>query len=236
MYRILVFEDTPEEAEALLGHIKRYGAEHGEQFQTTWERSAITLGEDSPRADLIFMDIEMPGVTGMDAATLLRTFDSVTPIIFVTNLAQFAVKGYEVNALDFIVKPVSYGAFSLRMAKALRVMRENRGSSIAVKTRGGIEILHVEGITYIEVMNHALTYHRTDGEPVVTRSTITEAEESLADKPFVRINKSFLVNMRHIASVHGQEVELFSGEVLPIGRSMRKAAVERIAAYLGSMG
>ena len=236
MYRILVFEDTPEEAEALLGHIKRYGAEHGEQFQTTWERSAITLGEDSPHADLIFMDIEMPGVTGMDAATLLRTFDSVTPIIFVTNLAQFAVKGYEVNAIDFIVKPVSYGAFSLRMAKALRVMRENRGSSIVVKTRGGMEILHVEGITYIEVMNHALTYHRTDGEPVVTRSTITEAEESLADKPFVRINKSFLVNMRHIASVHGQEVELFSGEVLPIGRSMRKAAVERIAAYLGSMG
>jgi DNA-binding LytR/AlgR family response regulator len=146
------------------------------------------------------------------------------------------VKGYEVNALDFIVKPVSYGAFSLRMAKALRVMRENRGSSIAVKTRGGMEVLRLEDVTYIEVMNHALTYHRTDGEPVVTRSTITEAEESLADKPFVRINKSFLVNMRHIASVHGQEVELFSGEVLPIGRSMRKAAVERIAAYLGSMG
>lgn len=236
MYKILIFEDTPEEAQALLGHIERYAAEHGEQLQATWERSAVALGPESERADLIFMDIEMPGVSGMDAATLLRTFDAVTPIIFVTNLAQFAVKGYEVNALDFIVKPVSYGAFSLRMAKALRVMRENRGSSIVVKARGGMEVLHVEDITYIEVMNHALTYHRADGEPVVTRATISEAEESLANRPFVRINKSFLVNMRHIASVHGQEVELFSGEVLPIGRSMRKAAVERIAAYLGSVG
>ena len=236
MYKILVFEDTPAEAETLLGHIERYGAEHGEQLQATWERSAITLGEDSPRADLIFMDIEMPGVTGMDAAALLRTFDDVTPIIFVTNLAQFAVRGYEVNALDFIVKPVSYGAFSLRMAKALRVMREMRGSSITVKTRGGMEVLRLDDVTYIEVMNHALTYHRTEGEPVITRSTITEAEESLADRPFVRINKSFLVNMRHISSVHGQEVELFSGEVLPIGRSMRKAALEKIAGYLGSAG
>ena len=169
MYRIVIYEDTESEARTLLGHIERYGAEHGVQFQTTWERSAFGIGIDSERADLIFMDIEMPGMSGMDAASLMRTFDTETPIIFVTNLAQFAVNGYEVDALGFIVKPVSYAAFSMRMAKALRVMRENRESSITVKTHGGMRVLGVEDITFIEVRGHELTYHLADGDGIRTR-------------------------------------------------------------------
>lgn len=233
MYRIVIYEDTESEARTLLGHIERYGAEHGVQFQTTWERSAFGIGIDSERADLIFMDIEMPGMSGMDAASLMRTFDTETPIIFVTNLAQFAVNGYEVDALGFIVKPVSYAAFSMRMAKALRVMRENRESSITVKTHGGMRVLGVEDITFIEVRGHELTYHLADGDTVSARATIAEAEERLADVPFVRISKSFLVNMRHIKGFTMQEVELFDGTPLPIGRTMRDAAIERIVGYLG---
>ena len=233
MYRIAVYEDTPSEAKTLLDHIERYGAEHGEQFQAIWERSAFGIGIDSERADLIFMDIEMPGITGMDAATLLRTFDTETPIIFVTNLAQFAVNGYEVDALGFIVKPVSYAAFSMRMAKALRVMRERRGSSITVKTRGGMRVVGVEDITFVEVRGHELTYHLADGDMVTARATIAEAEERLADAPFARISKSFLVNMRHIKGFTKQEVELFDGTLLPIGRTMRDTAIEKIVGYLG---
>lgn len=233
MYRIAVFEDTPAEAQTLIGHIERYGVEHGEQFQVSWERSAFGIGGDSDRADLIFMDIEMPGISGMDAATLLRAFDTETPIIFVTNLAQYAVNGYEVDALGFIVKPVSYAAFSMRMAKALRVMRERRGSSITIKTRGGIRVLGVGDITFVEVMGHELTYHLADGGSVSTRATITEAEEQLSGFSFVRISKSFLVNMRHIKGFTKQEVELFDGTKLPIGRTMRDASIERIVGYLG---
>ena len=235
MFKIAVYEDTPSEAKVLLDHIERYGAEHGEQFQTTWERSAFAIGTDSDRVDLIFLDIEMPGISGMDAATLLRTFDTETPIIFVTNLAQYAVNGYEVDALGFIVKPVSYAAFSMRMAKALRVMREHRGSSVMVKTRGEMRVISVEDITFIEVRGHELTYHLTNGDTVSVRATIAEAEEKLAEAPFVRISKSFLVNMRHIKAFTKQEVTLFDGTALPIGRTMRDASTEKIIGYLGGM-
>lgn len=235
MFKILVFEDTPSEAKALIDCIERYSREHGEHFQVTWARSAFGIAEDAKQADLIFMDIEMPGISGMDAANLLRAFDRTTPLIFVTNLAQFAVEGYEVDALGFIVKPVSYSSFSLRMAKALPVMRANMGHTVTIKVQGGLRILRVEDITFVEVRNHALTYHLDGGEEVTTRSTITEAEKTLEDYPFVRISKSYLVNMRHVSGYRGQEVTLFSGETLAMGRTMRAAAVERMTSYLGSL-
>ena len=235
MYKILVFEDTPSEAAVLLDHISRYADEHEVQLEATWERSAFGLAEDAKQADLIFMDIEMPGISGMDAAALLRTFDSETPLIFVTNLAQYAVNGYEVDALGFIVKPVSYAAFSLRMAKALRVMRERHGNIITIKSRGGVRVIDVNDITFIEVKGHDLTYHLTGGSSVVSRATIAEAEERLEDYTFVRISKSFLVNMRHIRSFKSGEVELFDATTLPIGRTMRDAAIEKIVSYLGRM-
>jgi len=93
MYRILIVEDTPAEADALRTLISRYGAEHGEQFSVEVMRSAVEFDEWQPHADLIFMDIDMPGMNGMEAAEALRERDSETLLIFVTNLAQFAVHG-----------------------------------------------------------------------------------------------------------------------------------------------
>ena len=103
MHRILIVEDEPGAAMALRDAIARYGAEHSEQFQVGWMRNTIDL--DGPAFDLIFMDIDLGIENGMDAAREIREFDRSTPIIFVTNLAQYAVQGYEVKALDFIVKP-----------------------------------------------------------------------------------------------------------------------------------
>jgi len=233
MYRIAVYEDTPSEARVLLDHIERYGAEHGEQFQTIWERSAYGIGGDSERVDLIFMDIEMPGITGMDAATLLRTYDQSTPIIFVTNLAQFAVRGYEVDALDFIVKPVSYGAFSMRMAKALRVLRRDEGRTLALPCQGGMTVVRLDEVTYVEAKGHNLVYHLADGAQASTRGTLADAAGRLGDE-FVRISKGVIVGLRHVRGYRGQEVTLTDGTLLTFGRTMRKDATTRIAEYFGS--
>ena len=88
------------------------------------------------------MDIDLPGMSGMEAAGLMRAYDEETPLIFVTNLAQYAIRGYEVDALDFIVKPVSWYHFSMRMDKAMRAMRRHSATGrLKVSTRSGVRVI-----------------------------------------------------------------------------------------------
>ena len=114
MYQIISIEDDPAEAEVLRHHVERFSRENNVELSLTWLRTAADFLERHRPADLILMDIDLPGISGMEAATLLRSYDSETPLIFVTNLAQFAIKGYEVDALDFVVKPVGYHDFAHR--------------------------------------------------------------------------------------------------------------------------
>ena len=120
MPNIALVEDEPEAADVLASFIARYAGEKGLELTVTRFGNAMDFEMTHQHFDLVFMDIQMPGINGMEAAQLMRTYDSETPIIFVTNLAQYAVKGYEVDALDFIVKPVTYFNFRMRMDKAMR--------------------------------------------------------------------------------------------------------------------
>ena len=125
MPNIALVEDEPEAADVLAAFIARYADEKGLELAVTRFGNAMDFEMTHQHFDLVFMDIQMPGINGMEAAQLMRTYDSETPIIFVTNLAQYAVKGYEVDALDFIVKPVTYFNFRMRMDKAMRRIRRN---------------------------------------------------------------------------------------------------------------
>ena len=166
MYRILIVEDEAEAADLLKRFIARYGDEHDEQFQVTTFHSAHELLRRDRSFDLIFLDIELPEINGMEAANLLRVYDTSTPIIFVTNLAQYAVRGYEVDALDFIVKPVGYFDFSMRMNKAMRVLKRTSGQTITVTSRGTTQVFPQADLVYVEIVNHDLVFHTISMDPL----------------------------------------------------------------------
>lgn len=238
MYRILIVEDEPAAADALKHHVMRYGTEHGEAFEIAWHKTAERLmGREHP-FDLIFLDIELPGIDGMEAATLLRSYDSATPIIFVTNLANYAVRGYEVDALDFIVKPVGYYNFSMRMDKAMRTLRRNSGRSIVVPSRGGTQVFPQADLVYVEVVNHDLVYHvaggpDSDGGFPRVRGSLKKLEDDLADGPFLRISSSCLVNMNHVRLAQPGTLRMSTGETLYVSRANKRRVLETIADYLG---
>ena len=164
----------------------------------------------------------------------MRTYDSETPIIFVTNLAQYAVKGYEVDALDFIVKPVTYFNFRMRMDKAMRRIRRNASRSIAIGTRDGMRVVALSDIEYVEVSKHDLSYHLVDEEePLVVYGSLVAFEQEVTGGTFVRISNSCLVNMNHIRSMRGGELTMRDGQVLYFSRSKKREAVETITAFLG---
>ena len=233
MYRILSIEDTPEEATILRAHIERYAAEHDLDLRLTQQSSAFDLAGGEVDADLVFLDIDLPGINGMEAAEALRDARSEMPIIFVTNLAQYAVHGYAVDALDFVVKPVSYYDFSLRMDKALRVLGRGARQGLSIQTEGGFRVVSLTDILYIDVSNHDVAYHLTDGSTLTMRDTLSKVEARLHDSSFVRVSNSCLVNMAHISAISGFELSMDNGEALWFSRSRRKNAMATIARFLG---
>ena len=233
MHRILIVEDTPAEADALVACLERYGSERGVSFRVERLSSALDFMERRPSADLIFMDIDMPGVTGMEAAELLRTYDAETPLVFVTNLAQYAVHGYAVDALDFIVKPVSYQDFVPHMDRAMRAMARTAGRTVAIPTGEGTRVVRVSDVLYVDILRHDIYYHLA-GEPesVRVRGSIKAAEAALG-QDFVRIAASCLVNMGQIRMVRRESVVMANGDELFFSRAKRREALEAINNYAG---
>lgn len=129
MINIAMVEDSDSDAKVLTSYLGSYFGGEGIEYQISrYENSESFLAECKSGFDIVFMDIELPDGNGMDAAKKFRSIDEDAMIMFVTNMAQFAVNGYEVDAFDFIVKPVKYAAFVMKMNRAIR-----RLSSIALK-------------------------------------------------------------------------------------------------------
>ena len=120
MLRIATVEDDANDLEALRTHLSRYEKENGLKFQVTEFRDGEDIVTDySADYDLILMDIEMAFLNGMKAAEKIRELDKDVIIIFITNMPQYAIQGYKVNALDYMLKPISYFSFSESMGRAL---------------------------------------------------------------------------------------------------------------------
>ncbi len=235
MYRVLIVEDTDAEAIALERCLSRYAGEHSMRFQTRRLRSAVEFLEGSHPADIVFMDIDLPGLTGMEAAEALREYDRETPLVFVTNLAQYAVHGYAVDALGFIIKPVAFGDFSLCMDRVMRALRRRQRLTLTVPTRDGVRMVAIADLAFVDVRGHDATYHLADGSTVTQRATLSSISRQLKElgAPFISVSASCLVNMAHISRVHSDEVNLSDGSSVFFSRGKKRAALERIADYLG---
>lgn len=233
MIRTLIVEDEAQEAQRLMEFVRRYGKARDEAFQMTWLRSAMEMLSDRGHYDLVLLDIDLPGIDGMEAARLMRVYDETTPIVFVTNLSRFAVNGYEVGASGFIVKPVSWGNLSMSLDRALRVIRQNAGRSVVVPTEDCARVVPLGSLVYVDVTGHRLTYHLDDGSALQARGSLGQLEEELARSPVVRISKSCVVNMDKIQLVRSQSLQMVTGETLPVSRTKKREVMDAVTDYLG---
>lgn len=233
-YQVLIVEDNADERSRLRGCVEKYASEHNDELAITEYESAIPLIEASRTFDLIFLDINLPcGINGMEAARILRTYDETTQIVFVTDLAQYAVRGYEVDALGFIVKPISYYGISRYLDKALRVIRRNTGKNITVPLKRGLRMFPSTELVFAETAGHNLVYHLASGQPITARGSLSKLVEELEGEPFVRIASSFLVNMDHVRAIEEGSVIMSTGETLYFTRARKKEALATITSYLG---
>ena len=236
MIRVAIVEDEPSVVEGLKEYFQRMEEEYKElSFSVdSYKNAIIFLQNYKSQYELVLMDIEMPHMDGMTAAAKLRKLDQTVVLIFVTNMAQFAIKGYEVRAYDFIVKPVKYYGFAMKIRSAAKEISKKETSVIRINTQEGMIRLPMDSLTYVESFEHSLIYHYEGGSYVSRgRESLTTVGNKLEPYGFLRCKSSFLVNIRHIKRIYGNTVEI--GDVkIPIGRTKKKEFLTSMAKYFSS--
>ena len=230
MIRLLIADDEKMEREALADIVMRRFehevtvemAENGRKAADT----AVLWG-----ADLILMDIEMTFMDGMSAAEEIRRADPEVLIIFITNSPQYAIKGYAVQALDYILKPLSYYAFCQRMNHVRELLGRRQKHFLTVPCAGGVQKLDASDIYYVEICDHDLLFHTKQGE-VHSTGSMRDVEQKLPPENFFRSSKAYLVNLEHVDGIQDEDA-IVNGERVQISRAKRKAFLAALNHYMG---
>lgn len=233
MHRIAVVDDEPTCQNRLTEYFAIYSNQSGEQFKIDcFCNGAEFLEHYQPSYQIVFLDIDMPGMDGMNTAKELRMMDEDVCVIFVTNLARYAIHGYEVNALDFIVKPVQYSSFAYKLEKALRfVARFREEKSVMLQFEGVMRKVNLSDILYIESDGSYILYHLVN-DICRVRCSMKSAEQKLRGEGFLRCNHSYLVNLKHVTNISYDTITA-GGTQLKISRNKKKEFLGGLAVYLG---
>lgn len=234
MIRIAIVEDEAIFAEELTNYLKEYQKTSGEELEIKRYRDGdeITAGYKA-QFDIILMDIQMQFMDGMSAAEEIRKTDSEVIIIFITNTPQYAIRGYEVGALDYVLKPVSYFAFSQKIGRAIARIKKRERTYITIPVKGGILRLDTSDIYYVESYGHNLVYHSRNGN-YISQGTMKDAQEQLENKSFSRGNKCYLINLEHVEGIQ-DKCAVVKGEKLQISRPRMNAFMQELTKYWGEM-
>lgn len=189
--------------------------------------------------DLVIMDIRMPMMDGMEVAKKLRKIDKRVVIVFITETANFAIKGYSVSAFDYILKPLSYERnFKYKFDRIVKLLNERKphGKDMVVNDDyGKIVRVNSDDLIYVIKEKDTALYYTKYGV-FRKRIPLFKIEEELKDSSFALVNSGCLVNLSCVASVNGSDVELFDGKVVALSRSKKKSFYDKFFVYVNSYG
>ena len=232
MLSIAIVDDVRSETEYLASFVERYGNENNEKIKIARFKSGFDFLDGYKAVyDAVFLDIEMPDIDGMAAARKLREFDNDIIIIFVTNIAKYAIQGYSVGALDYLLKPPKYADIKMRMNIISKRKRLN-DYSIVIPYQGGERKLTSGEIVYVESRGHDIIFH-TDGDGILWKgTTLKRVESELTEHGFYRCNNCYLVNLRYCTEIKDNSV-MVNGEELQISRARKKGFMVALVNALG---
>lgn len=235
MLRFAIVEDDPLFQNELTDFLSRYRKESGLSLEWQVFSNGMDLVERySPVFDIILMDVEMPLMDGMSTAKKIRETDPDTIIIFITNMSQYAIEGYSVNALDYVLKPLSYYAFSQCLQRAITRLNRNQNRYILISNQQGARRISAFDLLFVEVHGHTLIYHTKEADFSVTGS-MKDVEESLAGLPFFRCNKCDLVNLSQVDGVRNGDA-VVGPYTVQVSRAKKKAFMTALNQHLNGVG
>ena len=232
MLRIAIVDDEP----AVRNLLEKYTHQH---FAETGGKFSLDLYQDGEEPvsdyrsvyDVIFLNVQMNHLDGMTTAEKIRRLDEQMNLVFVTNMAQYAIKGYAVNAMDFVLKPITYFAFSQQLAKVNARMAQERREFVTIAVESGMMRLATEDIYYIESERHHLIFYTAD-DSFRTKGIMKSMEETLPSQRFFRCDNCYLVNLAHVDGVWQNSVALGAYQ-LQVSRPRKKEFLEALTNYIG---
>ena len=235
MLRLAIVDDDAAYRAEIKTMLSRYEKEYGESFQITEYTDGDELIENyRSDFDIILLDVEMRFMDGMSAAEEVRKVDPDVILVFITNMPQYAIKGYQVDALDYILKPIAYFPFSQSMKRAIGRRKVTEKAYVLVNIKGGKQKVNIEEIRYVEVINHDLIIHTIQGE-VQTKCSMREMEGQLTEGYFFQCNKGYLVNLAYVEGLSGNDVKI-GDDLLQVSRAKKKPFIEAMNKYMLEMG
>ncbi|MBD3948609.1 response regulator transcription factor [Tuanshanicoccus lijuaniae] len=234
MIHIAIVEDNKQYASVLTDYLKRFEQRSGQRFKI----AHFTDGVEIVRVqhgffDIILMDIEMKVMDGLAAAKAIRETDRDVIIMFITQAPQYAIGGFEVEALDYILKPINYYAFTQRLERAIERMQRREQKFLMLDTGSTVRKIMLASIRYVEVTNHQATYHLLD-ETLTLRASLKSCEQQLNDGRFFKINQSTIINFDYMESATTQTITI-DNQLFTISRARRKIFLDTYNNYVNEV-
>lgn len=227
-FSCLIVDDEPLARKGLKEFVNRNASLHlvGEARNATEAKDLLLYNE----IDILFLDIEMPRISGIE---LLESKVADLAVIITSAYDQYAVKGFELDVQDYLLKPFTYDRFSRAVEKAQDFikhrepgMKKQLNPIVYIRSEGVLHKLEIKDLLYVEGMQNYMICHTTTGR-IIAHITMKALEEQLPKDQFVRTHKSYLVNADHIQRIQGNEVII--GKVrVPISRNYKEEAVGKI--------
>lgn len=235
MITIAVCDDSKNIVENMKKNIEEYQELTGRELRVfTFNNGEELLANYNCKIDILFLDIKMPKVNGIQAAEKIRQKDQKVIIIFLTSLVQHALDGYKVNAANYLIKPITKNRLKMELDRWINKLERSEEPYITVHNDSGNYKILLKSISYIETYNRNLMIH-TDKGNVVCYLKMKEMENKIGQYGFVRNHSSFIVNLFYVSNVEKMDIKLITGERIPIGKSKKKEFMTSLASYWGGI-
>jgi len=229
--KCLIVDDEPLAIDVIKGYVSQ--VPQFELVGTCSDAMQAFQVLNKEKVDLLFLDIEMPGMTGLE---FIRSLSSVPHVILTTAYREYALESYEMEVVDYLLKPISFGRFFKAVSKYLKLTANTAAPQLPTnkpKERGSIYVyadkknikVYFEDILFIESIKDYVRIH-TKGKNIVSKNTITRYEELLPDS-FIRVHRSYIINLAKINAYTHHDIEIGEKEI-PIGTSYKRVVMERL--------
>lgn len=218
MIKFAICDDEPFMAKEVSEYISDYMKEKSDlNYHISSFYSGRSLLESPCDFDVIFLDIKMEELNGMNTAKLLRQRKHNGLLIFITILKDYVFDAFEVQAYDYLMKPLSHTKFKKTMSRAMVTLEQRAAKSILLQSGNCCKVIPLSQIVYCEVQGRKIYIHQED-QTVTTHCDKLEHFEQRVDKRFFRCHRSYLVNLDHVRGSHNGQITLSQGSKIPVSR------------------
>lgn len=232
-FKVAVCDDDLMVRSSIVEYLTRIGAERGDHFLI----QCYTSGEEcleklEPDTHVLFLDILMGSLTGIDVGTALRKKSSSICIIFITSAVSYAVEGYRARAFGFLEKPVAFETFAHELREALGHVTKQMGSTLTMTKGFTTEQINTNDIIYIEVLGHHVRFVLRNGVREYTKP-LKEIEQQLDSAQFFKCHQSYIINLKYVVKINQTDILMSNKHTVSLSKHRKRELQEKFALFLG---